>query len=177
MHSGQAVNNNLYQKGVTGRHSKEVEEMAIKLFEGDVTMYRPTVRYDDVFKEYVDSLFQATHLDRNQIIRAALFAAAYSEEFHKLLEPHKKKDVPLPSPLWKPHHHAYWMEQNPRIGKEGEDVNVKHRGNAEVSEGTRNTIRRNSEPSEGFGTSPRSAGQIPTQRVIRSSGGITLKIN
>ncbi len=36
-------------------------------------MYRPTVRYDDVFKEYIDSLFHATHLDRNQIIRAALF--------------------------------------------------------------------------------------------------------
>ena len=64
-------------------------------------MYRPTVCYDDVFLEYVDSLFQATDLDRNQIIRAALFAAAHSKEFQNLLKSYKKKDVPVPSPLWK----------------------------------------------------------------------------
>jgi len=62
-------------------------------------MYRPTVRYDDIFREYVDSLFHATNLDCNQILRAAFFAAAHSEKFQNLLQPHQKKDVPLPSPL------------------------------------------------------------------------------
>jgi hypothetical protein len=48
-------------------------------------MYRPTVRYADCYQQYVDKVFQSTHLDRNQIIRAALFTAAYSEEFLKLM--------------------------------------------------------------------------------------------
>lgn len=63
-------------------------------------MYRPTVRYDDLFREYVDSLFNATDVDHNQIIRAALFAAAHPEKLQILLQPYRKKDFPLPSPLW-----------------------------------------------------------------------------
>ena len=43
-------------------------------------VYRPTVRYADVFRDYIDSIFQATTLGRNQIIRGALFAAAQSKE-------------------------------------------------------------------------------------------------
>lgn len=91
-------------------------------------MYRPTVRYDDIFREYVDSLFHATDLDRNQIIRAALFAAAHSEKFQNLLQPHQKKDVPLPSPLWKLDQNCYWLEQRPqlkRLAAEISDVNGK----------------------------------------------------
>ena len=44
-------------------------------------MYRPTVRYDDIYRTYVDRLFKATKLDRNQILRCALFAAAYNHQF------------------------------------------------------------------------------------------------
>ncbi|WP_085522862.1 hypothetical protein [Tuberibacillus sp. Marseille-P3662] len=36
-------------------------------------MYRPTVKYHDVYKRYVDQVSQVTSLDRNQIIRLALF--------------------------------------------------------------------------------------------------------
>jgi hypothetical protein len=61
---------------------------------GDVskmTVYRPTVRYSPVFKDYVDSVFRATTLDRNQIIRAALYTAAHSMEFQELLKQYQKK--------------------------------------------------------------------------------------
>ncbi|MCM3663432.1 hypothetical protein M3204_03380 [Mesobacillus subterraneus] len=63
-------------------------------------MYIPTVRYADCYQQYVDKLFQSTHLDRNQIIRAALFTAAHSEEFLKLMRDNQIADVSLPSPLW-----------------------------------------------------------------------------
>lgn len=89
-------------------------------------MYRPTVRYDDVYKTYVDDLFHATHLDRNQIIRAALFAAAHSKEFLSIMQTNKKRDVPTPSPPWQLIHTSLWMEQNPR--KEEGDVNAISRG-------------------------------------------------
>lgn len=82
-------------------------------------MYRPTVRYDDVFRDYVDALFHSTQLDRNQILRGALFSAAHSNKFLALLEPYKKKDVPMPSPKWPLNDDRYWMEQCPKI-KEGE---------------------------------------------------------
>lgn len=95
-------------------------------------MYRPTVRYDDVYKEYVDQVFRSTTLDRNQIIRAALFTAAHSTEFHKLLEPYKRKDVPTPSPIWDRNDHALWLEQCPSNREEGRDVND---GQHEVSTG------------------------------------------
>lgn len=80
--------------------------------------YRPTVRYAPVFRDYVDSVFRATTLDRNQIIRAALFAAAYSERFYSILKQYQKKDVPLPSPPWQLEQKELWMEQTPR--REGE---------------------------------------------------------
>jgi hypothetical protein len=85
-----------------------------------MTMYRPTVRYHDIFRDYINSLFHATHLDRNQLIRGALFAAAQSKEFQALLKPYQKKDVPLPFSLWKAEQHRFWLEQSPGIlGKVG----------------------------------------------------------
>lgn len=76
-------------------------------------MYRPTVRYADVFKEYVEFLYEATSLDRNQIIRAALFTAAHTNEFQQLLSHYQRRDVSLPSPDWGLDQHSLWMEQNP----------------------------------------------------------------
>ena len=63
-------------------------------------MYRPTVRYPDAFKDYVDNLFRYTKLDRNQIFRLALFSAAHSEVFLGILRKHSFNDAPLPSPEW-----------------------------------------------------------------------------
>lgn len=59
-------------------------------------MYRPTVRYSDIYKTYVDEIFHATRLDRNQIIRCALFTAAHNPLFLTLINTFKKSDVPLP---------------------------------------------------------------------------------
>ncbi|WP_394557952.1 hypothetical protein [Priestia aryabhattai] len=59
-------------------------------------MYRPTVRYNNVYRTYVNELFKATSLDRNQIFRLALFTAAYNQKFIEMLEQHQRKDVPLP---------------------------------------------------------------------------------
>lgn len=42
-------------------------------------VYRPTVRYPDVYKNYIENIYKATNLDRYQIIRLALFIAAHSK--------------------------------------------------------------------------------------------------
>jgi hypothetical protein len=86
-------------------------------------MYRPTVRYADCYQQYVDKMFQSTHLDRNQIIRAALFTAAYSEGFLMLMSQNQKADVPLPSPLWQLDNTELWRERAPKTTGEGKDVN------------------------------------------------------
>lgn len=72
-------------------------------------MYRPTVRYDDIFKNYVTEMFRASSLDRNQIIRAALFAAAHSVEFRRVLQPYLKKE--MPAPKWSLSDDSFWLEQ------------------------------------------------------------------
>ena len=75
-------------------------------------VYRPTVRNPDIYKNYVDDLFKATRLDRNQIIRLALFTAAHSSEFNDILKKHKIDDVTLPRPEWGRDEERAWMDQN-----------------------------------------------------------------
>jgi hypothetical protein len=148
-------------------------------------MYRPTVRYDDIFREYVDGLFHATHLDRNQIIRAALFASAHSKEFQNLMNEYKKTDVSLPSPLWDNTQHRYWMEQRPETNERGKDVNVKHGGKGKDSEVDSGNFGSGfTTGSEGFERTgrieqvPGRTGEIPSQRIVtKGKGGITIKIN
>lgn len=83
-------------------------------------IYRPTVRYDLKFKEYVDDLFYSTHLDRNQIIRAALFSAAHSAEFKNLLKNYKKHDSALPPCPWDASDNGLWLEATRnKEGREG----------------------------------------------------------
>lgn len=71
-------------------------------------MYRPTVRYPDEFKNYVDALFSKTKLDRNQIFRLALFAAAHSDVFYDILKKYRFNDVPLPSAAWALDDELFW---------------------------------------------------------------------
>ena len=100
-------------------------------------MYRPTVRYDELYREYVDSLFHATTLDRNQIIRLALFTAAHSKEFHDVLSGYKRPDVPaLPSAKWRPNQSGLWREQTYPGRGEKEDVNAVDRGKEDTGEAT-----------------------------------------
>jgi hypothetical protein len=139
-------------------------------------MYRPTVRYDDVFKDYINNLFHATHLDRNQLIRGALFAAAYSKEFQTLLRPYQKKDVPLPSPPWKATQQRFWMEQSPGIKGEGGDVNANDDRARQISK-TPGTIEGRRNPGS-IRTVEGRTRAIPSEPIrIQNRGGITFKIN
>lgn len=81
--------------------------------------YRPTVRYNNIYRTYVNALFRTTTLDRNQIIRCALFAAAYNNRFLELMSHYKKGDIPLPSPLWQDSDHKLWLEQGVLKEEEG----------------------------------------------------------
>ena len=86
-----------------------------KKSKNQVDTYRPTVRYHSMYRTYVDSLFQSTELDRNQIMRCALFTAAHNPVFLALMNQYKMSDVPLPSSPWQPSSHQLWMEQEPNI--------------------------------------------------------------
>lgn len=143
--------------------------------------YRPTVRYADVFRDYINSLFHATTLDRNQLIRAALFSAALSDEFQELLTRYKTKDVSLPSPLWCFDQHEIWLEQCPKTAGGGKDVNAnnKQKGEVEKDSGvvkrsedetkTKEIQNRRNEPIE------RQERQIPFQPRILNKGGIIIR--
>ena len=72
-------------------------------------VYRPTVRYDDVYKKYVDDLFQATELDRNQIMRLGLFLLGHTEEGTQILKDHATTS--LPSPPWSKDSKELWLAQ------------------------------------------------------------------
>jgi hypothetical protein len=145
-----------------------------------ILLYRPTVRYDDIFKKYVDSLFQATLLDRNQLIRGALFAAAHSNEFEVLLKPYQKGDVPLPSPLWKADQHRFWLEQCPTIIGEGGDVNASDERKREANKAHAAIGGRGSITTEisRIGPAEGRTREIPSPRIhIKNQGGITFTIN
>ncbi|ADC48969.1 hypothetical protein BpOF4_04525 [Alkalihalophilus pseudofirmus OF4] len=121
-------------------------------------MYRPTVRYADVYKDYVDALFKATTLDRNQIIRAALFNAAHSNLFSELIRPYLRKDVPLPRADWSASDHGLWLSQGQSEERGGGDVNGEQK------------IRRTEEATRR---------QQPEQgriRQVRENGGIKITI-
>jgi hypothetical protein len=69
-------------------------------------MYRPTVRYDDCFKEYVEELFRATTLDRNQIMRLALFLLGHTKEGKDVLTFFSSSSLPVP--LWDKNNMVLW---------------------------------------------------------------------
>ncbi|WP_078382326.1 hypothetical protein [Sutcliffiella halmapala] len=81
--------------------------------------YRPTVRYHRHFKDYVEDVFDVSALDRGQIIRAALYSAAFTSEFRELISPHLKQGKELPSPNWewKEEDHRYWLDTNAKYGE------------------------------------------------------------
>jgi len=63
--------------------------------------YRPTVRYDMRFKDYVEGLFHSTNLDRNQIMRLALYVLGHTSEGMRILEEFQKDALtPPPLPSW-----------------------------------------------------------------------------
>lgn len=134
-------------------------------------MYRPTVRYSEVYREYVDRVFHSSTLDRNQIIRLALFVAANSPEYNAILRQYQKADVPLPRPTWHPNQSEVWMEQDPQLKEEGEDVNAiygRKAGTSEVADVSRAGA---STPGE----NTRREGEV--RQRIKATGGLTLTLN
>jgi hypothetical protein len=75
-------------------------------------MYRPTVRYDDLFKEYVDKLNETTRLDSNQIMRLALFLLGHTREGKEIINRCSLPDVTLPTPPWDKNNHKLWSNSN-----------------------------------------------------------------
>lgn len=132
-------------------------------------MYRPTIRCSDMYKDYINKLFYSTNLDRNQIIRAALFTAAHSELFQKLMSEHQKKDVTLPPLPWSVENNRLWMEQDPEIKTEERDVNA--------IETRRVEIKIDNGIVEGYG---RKEGRLSssgrTRQVYKKGGGISIQI-
>ncbi|MDQ0862400.1 hypothetical protein QFZ72_005998 [Bacillus sp. V2I10] len=142
-------------------------------------VYRPTVRYADDFKEYVDDLFHATTLDRNQIMRAALFSAAFSPNFELLLKQYKKADVSLPPPKWNADQHGFWLDRNPPKQKGGKDVNVNIRTTNEIERTAKSVTGPSECQEQGNRCEPqitRRERQVSSERIIRNKGGITIKI-
>ncbi|OIJ07616.1 hypothetical protein BKP35_18180 [Anaerobacillus arseniciselenatis] len=129
-------------------------------------VYRPTVRYDDRFKEYVDEIFKATSLDRNQIIRLALFAAPFSPLFQHQIKKHMTSTLPQAS--WEVTEHGLWMEQTFLKRGEERDVNGESKEVFTERPGGSATARHRS--------TERHNGEIYQKRVYKQSGGVTIKI-
>lgn len=129
-------------------------------------MYRPTVRYDDVYKKYVDSLFQSTTLDRNQIIRLALFAAPFSTLFNAQIKKHMTS--PLPQAFWEVEDHGLWIGQQFIKEEKRRDVN----GESEkIWWCERQPVQRKEQPIE------RRIGEIHNEQIkLRNRGGIKITI-
>lgn len=74
-------------------------------------VYRPSVRYDARYKEYVDRVKEATGLDGAQIIRLALFTAAENPEFAERLKRYTDGVLTMPQPKWNKEDDNMWLLQ------------------------------------------------------------------
>ncbi|MFP7159147.1 hypothetical protein SFC34_25150 [Priestia aryabhattai] len=156
-----------------------------------VDTYRPTVRYHSIYRTYVDSLFQATDLDRNQIMRCALFTAAHNPVFLALMNQYKMSDVPLPSSPWQPSSHRLWMEQEPNIEEKGggEHDDLERKGTSASTSSTLlgtstefqsmsgTTIQPNQQPSIHEKAARITRRQQPTERRTRAVPTLQLSNN
>lgn len=146
-------------------------------------MYRmPTVRCDDAFGEYINDIYQSTHLDKNQIVRLALFTAPFNAAFVTQLKKHIKPGASLPSSDWEVFEHGYWMDQTYQVKEEEGDANEKNendsRGRAAgpsaspVVHGTRSGNDEADHRSGRVKPAARREGAISTSgTAIRTSGG------
>ncbi|MEC1726910.1 hypothetical protein P9E34_19555 [Schinkia azotoformans] len=76
------------------------------------TIWRPTLRCDSAYRDYIEALYQVTSLDKNQIMRMMMFVSAHSEDFKFVISEYKKDGVTsLPYPEWETWEDAYWIKQ------------------------------------------------------------------
>ncbi|TYS88981.1 hypothetical protein [Rossellomorea aquimaris] len=132
-------------------------------------MYRPTVRYAEIYKTYIEEVFHATTLDRNQIIRLALFVAANSPEYNAILSEYKYADVLLPRPKWSPNQSALWQSQEPTEMEEGGTSHVIDGREASFSEVV-DVSRAGAAGATTQGENTRREGSI-REGVIKATGG------
>ncbi|MGN7942863.1 hypothetical protein [Metabacillus sp. 22489] len=133
-------------------------------------MYRPTVRYSDTYKAYINDLFHSTTLDRNQLLRLALHVAAHSDHFKRILSNYKSSDAPLPQSNWKVDNVGLWMDNTSTIVEGGLHFNAIHtRGKS--AKGTVREVRKEAEQTGCKQQTERREGEIPS-RTIRNQGGI-----
>ncbi|MEC1744092.1 hypothetical protein [Schinkia azotoformans] len=96
------------------------------------TVWRPALRCDSSFKDYIESLRKVTSLDKNQIMRAMMFVAAHSEDFKFVISEYKKEGVTsLPVPSWNPWEDEHWLNQTHT--KKDTGVTSKNLDNKEIS--------------------------------------------
>ncbi|OIJ09429.1 hypothetical protein BKP35_16375 [Anaerobacillus arseniciselenatis] len=122
-------------------------------------MYRPAVQYDDDYRTFVSEVSKSTQLDRQQIIRAALFIAAHSLEYQMLLVPYLKEHMKLPIPNWTVDDHNMWLNQPIDPKKENDKSGHKK----EISE-YKSSI--SNEPKT----------ELPIKYVFKQQGGIKFKV-
>lgn len=133
-------------------------------------MYRPTIRCSDIYKDYINDLFHATDLDRNQIIRAALFSAGHSELFQRIINEHLKKDATPPPPAWGSTDNRLWMEQDPEIKREERDVNAIETRRIEIKIANGIVEKRNRRETT------RQSNQGRTREIRKKGSGISIQI-
>jgi hypothetical protein len=138
-------------------------------------MYRPTVRYSEIYREYVDEVFHATNLDRNQIIRLALFVAANSPEYNEILSEYRKADVLLPRPKWSPNQSALWQSQEPMEIEEGGTSHVIDGRETSTSEVVTGRGNGSSTGATTPGENTRREGEV--RQRIKATGGLTLTLS
>lgn len=75
-------------------------------------VYEPRIRCAEAFRGYVNQLYQATTLDRNQIMRLMMFTAPFSGLFQSTMEGKLKSlETTLPDPIWTPKANLLWLTQ------------------------------------------------------------------
>lgn len=74
-----------------------------------MTTYRPTVRCDVRFKDYISEVSEATGIDRVQVIRLALFSAPYSAVFRQEIARQVKSGKVIPEPVWGMEDGSMWL--------------------------------------------------------------------
>ncbi|MCV9884687.1 hypothetical protein [Metabacillus halosaccharovorans] len=138
-------------------------------------MYRPTVRYSDTYRDYINSIFRATTLDRNQILRLALHAAAHSTDFQQAISKYKRDDVPLPLPTWNLDSTGFWMENTQQTKERGvRHANLSRDRQTETIVGTTTRTPRPQTTSDRCEQPiKRREGEVPTRTIrVTNQGGI-----
>lgn len=76
-----------------------------------VKPFKPSVRYDAQYKQYVDTLKKETGLHGAQIIRLALFTAGSNPEFITKLKQYTDGVLEMPDPEWDQRDDNMWLLQ------------------------------------------------------------------